>query len=154
MNNSLQPSISDLYQVYRNRLVTTDSRSVPPNSLFFALRGERFDGNKYAKKALEAGAAYVVVDDPNVAAEIGERALLVTDSLQALQQLANHHRRQLRMPILAITGSNGKTTTKELVAAVMSRHYRIHFTQGNLNNHIGVPLTLLQIGEEVEMAII
>lgn len=134
--------------------VTTDSRNVPVSSLFFALKGDNFDGNRYAASALEKGAAYAVVDDPEVAVQIGERALLVEDGLKSLQQLANHYRRKLKMPILAITGSNGKTTTKELVASVMSRRYKVHFTQGNYNNHIGLPLTLLQIGPDVEMAII
>lgn len=148
-------SISELYDLYLlHPEVSTDSRNVAAGSLFFALRGDRFDGNKYARAALDAGAAFAVVDDSETARKIGSRALLTKDSLATLQDLANYHRRKLSMPILAITGSNGKTTTKELIAAVMSRRYKIHATRGNFNNHIGVPLTLLQIRNDVEMAII
>lgn len=147
--------LTELYQLYRRYpLVTTDSRNVPADSLFVALRGERFDGNAYAAAALEAGAARAVVSDPTLARELGDRAFLVDDGLVALTALANHHRRQLRLPVLAITGSNGKTTTKELIASVMRQRYRIYATEGNYNNHIGVPLSLLRIGPGVEMAII
>lgn len=155
MSSLTYTSIETLFDHYlMHPEVTTDSRNVPVSSLFFALKGANFDGNKYAAMALEKGAAYVVVDDPVVAKQIGPRALLVEDGLVALQKLANHYRRNLKMPILAITGSNGKTTTKELVAAVMSRRYRVHFTPGNYNNHIGLPLTILQITPDVEMAIL
>lgn len=148
-------SIDELYAIYlQHPVVTTDSRKVPKDSLFISLKGDRFDGNQYAAGALSSGAAYVVVDDADVAKAIGSKALLVTDGLATLSALAQHHRRQLKMPVLAITGSNGKTTTKELIAEVMSQRYRIHATQGNYNNHIGVPLTLLQIGPSIEMAII
>lgn len=148
-------SIDALYAHYlQHSQVTTDSRSVPTGSLFFALKGERFDGNQYAQKAITLGAAFAVVDDPDVATQIGAKALLVPDGLKALQQLAHHHRLQLKMPILAITGSNGKTTSKELVASVMSQQYKVHFTAGNFNNHIGLPLTILQIGPDIEMAIL
>lgn len=148
-------TIEHLYDIYlQHPQVTTDSRNVPPSSLFIALKGERFDGNKYAAAALEAGAAYVVVDDPTIADRIGKKALLVEDGLATLSTLANHHRQQLTMPILAITGSNGKTTTKELAAAVLSQRYITQATRGNLNNHIGLPLTILEIGPEVEMAIL
>ncbi len=123
-------------------------------AIFWSLKGDRFDGNQYAQQAIKAGAARAVVDDPQIAATIGKKALLVEDSLLALQQLANHHRLQLAIPVLALTGSNGKTTTKELIAAVMARRYRIHYTQGNYNNHIGLPLTILAVGAEVEMLIL
>ncbi len=143
----------NLYQIYRKHpQVTTDSRKVSPGGLFFALRGERFDGNQYAEQALAAGAAYAVVDDPSVGK--AERYLLVEDSLTAMQGLARHHRRQFHVPVIGITGSNGKTTTKELIATVLGSHYKLHFTQGNLNNHIGVPLTLLAMPLDIEVAVI
>jgi len=143
----------ELYKIYRKHAqVAIDSRKVEKGSLFFALKGERFDGNRFAASALEAGAAYAIVDDPAVAR--GGRYVLVEDSLKALQGLARHHRQQFSMPVIGITGSNGKTTTKELVAAVLGSHYRLHYTQGNLNNHIGVPLTLLAMPAGLEAAII
>ncbi len=134
--------------------VSTDSRHCPEGSMFFALRGERFDGNAYASRAIDAGCAVAVVDDASVAASLGERAILVDDVLQTLQALAAEHRRHFRGPVLQITGTNGKTTTKELIAAVLSRKYNVLYTQGNLNNHIGVPLTLLRLRPEHEVAII
>ncbi len=146
-------AISDLYQIYLEQpLVCTDSRQAKAQSLFFALKGENFDGNRYAHLALEAGSRYAVVDDPQVVQD--ERYLLVPDVLLALQQLAAYHRQQLGIPIIAITGTNGKTTNKELAAAVLSQGYKIHFTQGNLNNHIGVPLTLLGLRAEHQLAIV
>lgn len=142
-----------LYELYLGHpKVAIDSRRVEGGSLFFAIKGERFDGNQFAAAALAAGAAYAVVDNPEVAQ--GERYILVNDSLAALQDLARHHRRQFFIPVIGITGSNGKTTTKELAAAVLGSHYRLHFTQGNLNNHIGVPLTLLAMPADIEVAII
>ncbi len=142
-----------LYQLFlQHRKVSTDSRKIEPGCLFFALKGEKFDGNRYAAQALADGALCAVVDDPTVAK--GEEYFLVDDVLTALQDLARHHRRHLHIPIIGITGSNGKTTTKELVAAVMGTQYRLHYTQGNLNNHIGVPLTLLQLDERLEVAVI
>ena len=134
--------------------VTTDTRCCDAGMMFFALRGENFDGNAYALKALELGCAYVVVDNPDCVVEGDERMILVKDSLKALQQLARHHRRQLGLPVIGITGTNGKTTTKELMAAVLSKKYHISYTQGNLNNHIGVPLTLLKLTKEHEMAVV
>lgn len=146
-------TLKELYDIYVNHPeVTTDSRRVTTGSLFFALRGERFNGNDYATKALEAGAAYAVVDNPDLKAH--PRMLYVSNVLETLQQLAAHHRAQLGLPILAITGTNGKTTTKELCAAVLSRNYRLLYTEGNLNNHIGVPLTLLRLREDHQLAII
>lgn len=142
-----------LYAIYlQHSQVTTDSRKVPAGSLYFALRGERFDGNDFAADALDKGAAYAVVDREETA--VDDRYILVPDTLRCLQDLARHHRRQSLVPIIGITGSNGKTTTKELVSAVMGSHYRIHYTQGNYNNHIGVPLTLLAMPIDTEAAII
>lgn len=142
-----------LYDVYsQHRHIVTDSRKAGPGDLFFALRGDRFDGNQFARQALEQGAAYAIVDDPAVCAD--ERYLLVEDVLQALQQLALHFRRYFSIPVVAIAGSNGKTTTKDLVSAVLGSHYPAHCTQGNFNNHIGVPLTLLAMPLPTEIAII
>ncbi|MDO4707416.1 MAG: UDP-N-acetylmuramoyl-tripeptide--D-alanyl-D-alanine ligase [Porphyromonadaceae bacterium] len=146
-------TLEELYHIYKEHpRVCTDSRNVKQGCIFFALRGERFDGNKYAQMALEAGAAYAVVDDPNLGEQ--EKMLLVKDVLRTLQELATYHREQLGIPILAITGTNGKTTTKELCASVLARAYRVLYTEGNLNNHIGVPLTLLRLTNEHQLAII
>jgi len=145
--------ISNIYQLFRQYpTVTTDTRNIPVNSIFFALKGERFNGNSFAEEALAKGAAYAVVDESQYATN--DRIILVEDVLKCLQQLANYHRKALKVPVLAITGTNGKTTTKELIAAVLAKKYRIHFTQGNLNNHIGVPLTLLAMTPETEIAIV
>ena len=132
--------------------VSTDTRNLPAGCVFFALHGERFDGNKFAKQALEQGAALAVIDNPEYA--LPECTLLVEDTLLALQDLARAWRRELGLPIVGITGTNGKTTTKELLATVLSTKYNLHYTQGNLNNQIGVPLTLLQITRSHEMAIV
>ena len=132
--------------------ISTDTRNLPAGCVFFALHGEHFDGNKFAKQALEQGATLAVIDNPEYA--LPEGTLLVKDTLRALQDLARAWRRELGLPIIAITGTNGKTTTKELLAAVLSTKYNIHYTQGNLNNQIGVPLTLLQITRAHELAIV
>ena len=140
--------------------VSTDTRNLPVGCVFFALHGERFDGNKFAKQALESGASLAIIDDPEVFATHSQspiangRVLLVEDTLLALQDLARAWRRELGLPIIGITGTNGKTTTKELLASVLSTKYHLHYTQGNLNNQIGVPLTLLQITRAHEMAIV
>jgi len=137
--------------------ISTDSRRIVPGSIFFALRGETFDGNRFAAEALAKGAALAVVDDPAVVPAEGalaDRFVQVGSVLEALQRLAAHHRRTLAFPILAITGSNGKTTTKELLAAVLSRKFRVSVTGGNLNNHIGVPLTLLKMERQMEFGIV
>lgn len=132
--------------------ISTDTRRIEPDSLFFALRGETFDGNRFASEALAKGAACAIVDDP--AAVTGERTLLVEETLAALQALARTHRRALGIPILAISGSNGKTTTKELISRVLAEKFRVQATQGNLNNHIGVPLTLLSMTHEAEFGVV
>lgn len=148
-------NIEELYGIYlRCGQVTTDSRRCPEGSLFFALRGATFDGNAYAMQALRAGCARAVVDDAEAAGQDG-RLILVDDVLSTLQQLAAHHRRTWGGPVLQVTGTNGKTTTKELLHAVLSRGRRVLCTEGNLNNHIGVPLTLLRIrAGEHDMAVV
>ena len=146
-------TISELYELYlHNPKVTTDSRNCPFGSIFFALKGENFDGNQYASKALDSGCAYAVIDNPDYIT--GDRTILVDNVLKTLQQLAHRHRKALGTPVIGITGSNGKTTTKELLAAVLSTKYNLLYTEGNLNNHIGVPLTLLRLNHQHEMAII
>lgn len=132
--------------------VSIDTRKIQPNSMFVAIRGERFDANTFAAEALEKGAAYVVIDNKDY--HIDERTLLVRDSLEALQQLAKFHRNHLKLPIVALTGSNGKTTTKELIHAVLSQKFNAKATVGNLNNHIGVPLTLLSFSKETQIGIV
>ena len=132
--------------------MSTDTRNLPAGCVFFALHGERFDGNKFAKQALESGASLAVIDNPEYALPDG--TLLVPNTLLALQDLARAWRRELGLPIIGITGTNGKTTTKELLATVLSTQYNLHYTQGNLNNQIGVPLTLLQITRAHELAIV
>ena len=132
--------------------MSTDTRNLPAGCVFFALHGERFDGNKFAKQALESGASLAVIDNPEYA--LPEGTLLVPNTLLALQDLARAWRRELGLPIIGITGTNGKTTTKELLATVLSTKYNLHYTQGNLNNQIGVPLTLLQITRAHELAIV
>ena len=147
--------MEQLYEIYlQHPVITTDNRKVEPGALFFALKGSTFDGNRFAASALEAGCSYAIVDEAAYAVQGDSRYILVDDVLTTLQQLAAWHRRQLSIPVLQITGTNGKTTTKELVSAVLSRRFRTLFTQGNLNNHIGVPLTLLRIRPEHEMAVI
>lgn len=146
-------SISELYELFiHHPKVTTDSRNCPKGSIFFALRGEKFDGNKYASKALDAGCDYAVIDNPDC--YINKRTILVDNVLQTLQQLAHRHRKMIGLPIIGITGTNGKTTTKELLAAVLSSKYNLLYTEGNLNNQIGVPLTLLRLNHDHEMAVI
>ncbi|MFH0894031.1 MAG: UDP-N-acetylmuramoyl-tripeptide--D-alanyl-D-alanine ligase [Bacteroidota bacterium] len=143
----------ELYTLYKKHPeICTDTRKARPGSIFFALRGEQFDGNAFAEKALEAGCAYAVVDDP--ALEKKERFIFVDDSLEVLQALAFFHRKKFQIPFIAITGTNGKTTTKELIYTVLASSFRTQATQGNLNNHIGVPLTILGIKPDTEMAII
>ena len=147
--------IEVLYHCFKqSQGVTTDTRQCKEDMMFFALRGGNFDGNRYACEALEKGCSYVVVDNGEYVDLSDERVILVDNSLQVLQQLARHHRRMIGTTIVGITGTNGKTTTKELMAAVLKKKYHILYTQGNLNNHIGVPLTLLQLSANHEMAIV
>lgn len=145
-------------QLYRAFLahpeVTTDSRNCPEGSIFFALKGENFDGNVYAPMALEKGCAMAVVDKADIVPEGDERYILVDDVLSTMQNLAAYHRQQCNIPVIQITGTNGKTTTKELLSAVLSAKYNTLFTEGNLNNHIGVPRTLLRLRQEHEIAVI
>ena len=145
--------IANLYAIFRNHpTVTTDSRNIPANSIFFALKGDNFNGNAFANEAILKGAAYAVIDEPESATN--DKMILVEDVLLSLQQLAQYHRNQLGLPILAITGTNGKTTTKELITAVLSKKFRVNSTKGNLNNHIGVPLTLLSMSTETEFGVV
>lgn len=148
--------LAALYQIFLDcqSVVTTDSRNCPDGSLFIALKGESFNGNAYAEKALNAGCAYVVVDETEYAKEGDQRYILVDNCLETLQQLANYHRRQLGTRVIGITGTNGKTTTKELISCVLSQTHHILYTQGNLNNHIGVPTTLLRLRAEHDLAVI
>ena len=158
--------LEKLYQLFLQcNGVTTDSRNCPKDSMFIALKGETFNGNTFASKALEAGCKYVVIDDAQYLNENDPHYVLVDDGLQTLQRLANYHRRQLGasipcqaggkgIPVIGITGTNGKTTTKELTAAVLSKKYNVLYTQGNLNNSIGVPLTVLRLKPEHDIAII
>jgi UDP-N-acetylmuramoyl-tripeptide--D-alanyl-D-alanine ligase len=145
--------IEQLYQLYSQFfLVDTDTRKIRKNTIFFALKGENFNGNTFAENALKKGAIYAVVDEVEFATS--ENIILVKNTLQTLQELANYHRNQLKIPFIALTGSNGKTTTKELIACVLQKKYNVAATKGNFNNHIGVPLTLLSITRETEIAVI
>ncbi len=146
-------SIAELYQIYsQHPQVFTDSRNIKKDGIYFALKGEHFDGNDFALSCINNGAAFAVVDNPHLAPH--EKLIQVDDCLICLQQLAKYHRQQFNIPFIAITGSNGKTTTKELTAAVLQTQYKTSFTQGNLNNHIGIPLTILAIPKNIEIAII
>ena len=145
--------MSELYDIFREHPhISTDTRNIGADSIFFALRGATFDGNRFAAEALDKGAAYAVVDDP--AAVTDDRMVLVGDTLGALQELAREHRRRLAIPILAISGSNGKTTTKELVSRVLAERFEVYATRGNLNNHIGVPLTLLAMTRDTRFGVV
>lgn len=147
-------STEELYKLFTdcNQKITTDTRKLEPGSIFFALKGDNFDANAFAQNAIDGGCVYAIVDDESVAN--GTTILLVDNVLESLQQLAKYHRKQLGLPIIGITGSNAKTTHKELINAVLSRKYKVYATKGNLNNHIGVPLTLLSLTPKHEMAII
>ena len=143
----------NIYKLFlQHPLISTDTRKILPGSLFFALKGDKFNANTFAQQAIEAGAAYAIIDE--AAYRLNEKYILVDDALTALQELARHHRRQLNIPVIGLTGTNGKTTTKELINSVLSQHYRTQATQGNLNNHIGVPLSILTIESTHELAVI
>ena len=150
------PSIAFLYELFeKHPSVQTDTRKLQLGDLYFALKGPNFNGNTFALAALEAGASYAIVDEViPYSKAIDDRILQVDDVLTTLQALAKHHRQQFTIPFIAITGSNGKTTTKELVSTVLASHYKTYTTKGNLNNHIGVPLTILSVGKDAEMAVI
>lgn len=148
-------NLSILYDLFlKSTGVSTDTRKIDPGNVFFALKGPNFNANEFAPKALEMGASVVVIDDPTYFVEDDERYFIAEDALRMLQQLANHHRHQLKIPIIGLTGSNGKTTSKELLNAVLKQKFKTVATVGNLNNHIGVPLTLLSIGKDAEIAIV
>jgi len=145
--------IHDLYAIFlANPSISTDTRKIKENDIFFALKGENFNGNTYTQKALDSGASYVVIDEEKYVAN--NKTILVDNVLKTLQDLANYHRKKCKAQVISLTGSNGKTTTKELINAVLSTSYRTIATKGNLNNHIGVPLTLLTIKPDTEIAIV
>ena len=147
--------IPQLYNIFKQHpVVTTDSRVCPDGAIFFALKGPNFNGNNYAESALEKGCSYAIVDEWDESKSRSKHIILVDNVLTVLQKLANHHRKSFKAPVIAITGTNGKTTTKELVAAVLSKEFKVLYTQGNFNNHIGVPLTLLSMTKEHEIAVI
>lgn len=149
----MKMTTEQLYTIYlQHPVISTDTRKIAAGSLFFALKGDKFDANTFAAQALAAGAAYAIID--NAEYQTNDQCLLVDDVLTTLQDLARHHRRQLTIPVIGLTGTNGKTTTKELINAVLSQHFKTLATQGNLNNHIGVPLTVLGIDNSHEMAVI
>lgn len=146
-------TIEQLYQLFlQYPSVQTDTRKLKKGDIFFALKGPNFNANNFAVQALEQGAAYAVIDEE--VDNANNRLVKVDDVLTALQQLAKHHRQQFNIPFIAITGSNGKTTTKELISTALASHFKTYTTQGNLNNHIGVPLTLLSIKRDAEIAVI
>src|SRR5215213_7549258 len=146
-------TIDQLYDIYlQYPSVQTDTRKLTQGDIFFALKGPNFNANEFAEKALEQGAAYAVADE--APANKNDKIIVVNDVLETLQALAKHHRQQFTIPFIAITGSNGKTTTKELVHAVLSASFKTATTQGNLNNHIGIPLTILQVKKDAQMAVI
>lgn len=148
-------TLPGLYQIFMNcNGVTTDSRNCPKGSLFFALKGDSFDGNKFAASTIQNGCRYAIIDEPEYLVKDDKHYILVDDSLKALQELANYHRHQLGTRIIGITGTNGKTTTKELISTVLSQSHNVLFTIGNLNNHIGVPLTLLRLKADHDLAVI
>ncbi len=145
--------LNEIYKVYlRHPIISTDTRKIEKNSIFLALKGSNFNGNEFADKALELGAAYAIIDE--VSYKKDDRFILVPDVLSTLQELAKYHRDQLTIPIIGITGSNGKTTSKELIQAVLKQKFNVFATKGNLNNHIGVPLSILSINKRTEIAVI
>ncbi len=145
-------STTELYKIFLSSTgVSTDTRAIKPGNTYFALRGDNFDGNKFASDAIAAGASSAVIDDETYASA---KTILVDNVLETLQELSKHHRKQLTIPVIGLTGSNGKTTSKELIAAALAEKYKVAFTKGNLNNHIGVPLTLLSITSQDEIAIV
>ena len=148
-------NIKELYDLYlQHPCITTDSRNCPKDSIFLALKGASFDGNKFAKAALEKGCAYAIIDEPAYAEADNDRLILVDDCLKTLKEIAREHRRSFQIPVIGITGTNGKTTTKELVSAVLAERYRVMHTEGNFNNDVGVPKTLLRLDATHEIAVV
>ncbi len=146
-------TIPDLYKIFlKHPTIITDSRKIRKNCIFWALKGENFDGNQFVKEALNSGASYAVIDNPEFS--VPDKTILVKNALETLQLLANFHRKELNLPIFALTGTNGKTTTKELIYSVLSTQYKVKATQGNYNNHIGVPLTILSFNKSTEIGIV
>lgn len=147
--------ISELYKIFlQHPEVTTDSRNCPIGSIYFALKGDSFNGNAFAKTALEKGCAFAIIDEEEFVEPGNERIILTDDCLKTLQQLANYHRRALGTKIIGVTGTNGKTTTKELISTVLQKTHNVLFTEGNFNNHIGVPKTLLRLTKDNDIAVI
>lgn len=148
-------SIENIYKIFQEHpLITTDSRNCPKGSIFLALKGASFDGNKFAKNALEQGCSYAIVDEAEYVEPKDQRYILVDDALVTYKELAREHRRQFDIPVIGITGTNGKTTSKELISAVLAEKYKVHHTKGNFNNDVGVPRTLLEMSGEHEIAVI
>ena len=148
-------NIKELYDLYlQHPCITTDSRNCPKDSIFLALKGASFDGNKFAKAALEKGCAYAIIDEPAYAEADNDRLILVDDCLKAFKEIAREHRRSFQIPVIGITGTNGKTTTKEFVSAVLAERYRVMHTEGNFNNDVGVPKTLLRLDATHEIAVV
>ncbi len=146
-------TIENLHKLYlQSTGISTDSRKINKGNLFFALKGENFDGNIFSKKAIDLGATLAIIDDKKYA--LKDKTILVNDVLKTLQELATFHRKYLNLPIIALTGSNGKTTTKELIFSVLQQRFKTIATQGNLNNHIGVPLTLLSMNKDTEIGVV
>ena len=147
--------IKELYKLYQQHpYITTDSRDCPEGSIFLALKGETFNGNQFALQALEKGCAYAIVDDPSICQQPmanSQQLILVNDCLQTFKDLAREHRRQFDIPVVGITGTNGKTTTKELIRAVLAECYNVMATEGNFNNDVGVPKTLFRLTEENQL---
>ena len=147
--------IQEIYKIYLSHpTVTTDSRNCPEGSIFIALKGASFDGNKFAKAALDKGCSYAIVDEKEYVDTTDERFILVDDALVTYKELAREHRRQFSIPVIGITGTNGKTTSKELISTVLAEKYKVHHTEANYNNDVGVPRTLLGIRPDDEIAVI
>ena len=145
--------ISELYSIFKlHPKICTNSRDITPNCIFFALRGQKFNGNKFAEDAIKKGAAYAVIDQKKY--KKNTNTILVQNTLNTLQDLARYHREKFKIPVLGITGTNGKTTSKELISCILKSKKTIYSTKGNLNNHIGVPLSILEINNKHEIAII